>query len=508
MSIEAQTKPDNTPHPAPAKIWRQLAPVAILLFLISFMLLFRLSDYPAPHYDEGAYLKVARNYALNGIYANYSTDRLDYLGPVVSTGPTVILPIALLFKLFGANILLGRIIIVIYTLSFLAALYFMTMHLLGQHMAVLIIIAAIFTPLPIYSSLSRSVMGEIPGLFFVFLGLYLWLLPKRIRWPHLVGAGVCFALAGLTKNQYILSVLPGIGLSFILDWIWYRRYRFFYFVVPGLIAAGLYGAWTYYSLFILGTPARNVAEDLVTLRGLSNAWLFNPAYINTNLDFLVKVSPLFVPSFLYGLLLLLRRGDVREQQWGILFTFLATSTVVYLVSFGEERYAVPVLAIMLLFVARLVQELTDNSGFRRAGLLRLLRGQPFSKSGLATLLIVGMLMTTYARPAYLQIKRVAFDGSNDAYVMGVYLNTHVPSDKVILSWDQELTLTSERTFYFPPFDVDEWQNVPGKTPHMAYIVIGKVTRNAVDFLAYALPDYELVHSEGVYMLYKLKGMNN
>ena len=73
----------------------------IVLGIIAFLMLYRLSEYPILWYDEGSHLHLAKNLALNGIYADYSSEGLRHGGPVVGVGPTIVLPMALVFKIFG-----------------------------------------------------------------------------------------------------------------------------------------------------------------------------------------------------------------------------------------------------------------------------------------------------------------------------------------------------------------------------------------------------------------------
>ncbi|NWG18486.1 MAG: hypothetical protein HXY41_17830, partial [Chloroflexi bacterium] len=92
----------------------RLASLVIVAAVAAFLLLYRLDVYPEPWYDEGSHLHVAKNYALNGIYADYSSEGIRYYGPAVGVGPTVMLPVAALFNLFEVSIPLARLAIVVY----------------------------------------------------------------------------------------------------------------------------------------------------------------------------------------------------------------------------------------------------------------------------------------------------------------------------------------------------------------------------------------------------------
>src|SRR5262249_46373815 len=145
MSSEVQTQNANQGTRVRGQYWPKYILGCLILAYIAFSLFYRLDQYPKPHYDEGAYLKVAKNYAVHGIYADYSEDRLSYLGPVVSVGATLILPIALLYKIFGVSILLGRIVVVAYVCLLLMMLFALTVKLLDRRSATLTVLFALIS---------------------------------------------------------------------------------------------------------------------------------------------------------------------------------------------------------------------------------------------------------------------------------------------------------------------------------------------------------------------------
>ena len=103
-----------------------------LLLLGAFLLVYHLDQYPAPWYDEGSHLHVAKNFALNGVYSDFSSEGNRPFGPAVGVGPTVLLPIALLFKVGGVSIPLARVVIVVYGVLALALLYLVTARLVNR----------------------------------------------------------------------------------------------------------------------------------------------------------------------------------------------------------------------------------------------------------------------------------------------------------------------------------------------------------------------------------------
>jgi 4-amino-4-deoxy-L-arabinose transferase-like glycosyltransferase len=137
--------------------------IAGVILIGAFLLVYQLDRYPAPWYDEGSHLHVAKNFALNGVYADYSSEGNRPFGPAVGVGPTVLLPIALLFKVIGVSIPLARAVIVVYGVLSLSMLYLLTARLLNQRAALIAVMLTLLSPAVDFVFKSRTVLGEVPG---------------------------------------------------------------------------------------------------------------------------------------------------------------------------------------------------------------------------------------------------------------------------------------------------------------------------------------------------------
>src|SRR4051812_46412285 len=108
---------------------------AWLLALIAGMFMLALVNLPyAPRtwFDEGSHLHVPKTLIQHGVYADISSEGYRYYGPTIGIGPTIMLPIALVFQLFGVGLLQGRLVIVAYLLIALGAGYTLARRLHGQ----------------------------------------------------------------------------------------------------------------------------------------------------------------------------------------------------------------------------------------------------------------------------------------------------------------------------------------------------------------------------------------
>src|SRR6476620_1475724 len=98
----------NVATPARASIHRRILILIGLLPILFFLIFYNLGTNPRPWHDEGTYLDLARTLAEDGVYAVRNSDGYQTFGAIQSVGPTVIVPIALSFKLFGTGIIQGR----------------------------------------------------------------------------------------------------------------------------------------------------------------------------------------------------------------------------------------------------------------------------------------------------------------------------------------------------------------------------------------------------------------
>src|SRR5215213_7290546 len=150
---------------------------AWLLALIAGTLLLALTNLPyapATWFDEGSHLHVPKTLIQHGVYADISSEGYRYYGPTIGIGPTIMLPIALVFKLFGVGLEQGRLVIVTYLLVALAAGYALAQRLHGRRVALLavtLLLASRTFSYPGAIEYGRQVLGEIPGVAFLMLGM-------------------------------------------------------------------------------------------------------------------------------------------------------------------------------------------------------------------------------------------------------------------------------------------------------------------------------------------------
>jgi 4-amino-4-deoxy-L-arabinose transferase-like glycosyltransferase len=189
------------------------APVALVGLLVGLLASWHLATYPTPWFDEGSNLETARNLARSGVYG-LVYDRMRVFDPEISTGPTVVGPVALTFTAFGPGLAQGRAVMVVYALLAALGLYCLASRLYGAAVGGLavLVLCAVERASP---AVTRDVVGEMPAVAYLFWAAVLFV-SARTRGGALryLGAGLVFGLAVLTKAQFgvVLPALVGVWL--------------------------------------------------------------------------------------------------------------------------------------------------------------------------------------------------------------------------------------------------------------------------------------------------------
>lgn len=160
-------------------------------------------------FDEAFNLQMPANLAQHGKYSTTYQGGQAF-DPVITTGPTVLLPITLSFAVFGVGIVQARLVIFLFWLTFVL-LFSATAYRLGGWLSMLL--ALIWSQfLPFILDFGLKVMGEIPAMAFLLLGL--WALSKnKAFWGAML-----LSFSVLAKINY-LFVLGPVALFYGLRWL-------------------------------------------------------------------------------------------------------------------------------------------------------------------------------------------------------------------------------------------------------------------------------------------------
>jgi len=189
----------------------------LISWLVSFSL-FRLTESPSVWYDEGAYIQLAKNtveYGITGL--RLSPEGISHISKL-TVGYPLIYPLTAVFKVFGDSVASARNLMVLFTIGLSVVSYALIRRSFGPGPA-LATLALLVTFPPLYGN-GKSVLGEVPGLFFLVLFLLLLNIAfskQGNRWIFFVFSGLFAGLAIATKPAFIVilpAVVVGMAIAF------------------------------------------------------------------------------------------------------------------------------------------------------------------------------------------------------------------------------------------------------------------------------------------------------
>lgn len=490
--------------------------------VIAFLAFYNLTDYPRTWFDEGSHLHVPKALVTMGVYADYSSEGLRHFGPTIGVGPTVMLPIAAVFQFFGIGLMQARLVIVAYLLVTIAVLYRLALTFGDRRfawIATALVVTSQGVSLVYYG---RQVLGEVPGLFFLISGLVIWFAAaERAGYGRLSLIGLLFGLAVVTKNQYLLLMVPTIGIAWIANLVYYRLLPQRFFIVPGIVMGLCYAIWQAYIVIYLG-PA-TAMENLTLLRNATAgaALVFSPELMKQSFGQLFGLNLYLgwlLPALLYAFFLALPR-ERKAQLWGILVIFAAFNLLWYVVaSVGWLRYAFAGLVFGGLFVARLFVDLMGGAERRLPRLGEIWQTPIAGQIGPALQATMGCIL---AAMIALPLAQSAWDtlrpGVNTPLAMARFMDENVPSAAIVETWEPEMGFLTDHKYHYPPSGLLNtavgyiWLDGPPpaaaydfvQTDKPEYVLVGEFARWVELYPTATLADeYKLVTEIGAYALYE------
>lgn len=512
-------------------IWTQWALAAGATLFVLFLFLYNLTDYPKTWFDEGSHLHVPKALVTMGVYADYSSEGLRHYGPTIGVGPTVMLPIAGAFQLFGVGMLQARLVMVLYLAAATALMFLLARHLLGTRAAIVATALLLLMPAVSLVEYGRQVLGEVPGLAFMAGGFLLWFVRwRRARWWELILVGVLLGLSVVTKYQYLLVLGATLLLAWGMNLLWFKLPQRL-FLIPGIVTAAIFGGWQFFTLVYLG-PA-TIGENLASLREFTAgaAAVFSLDLMLRSLGELFSAKSflwMLFPALAYCAWWLLRPQQAasihrtsplapaeKRQQLAILYLLVVINLLWYIVaSVSWLRYAFVGLAFSAIFVALTFSELTVNFSVTR--LWAAARGgqRLTGYGGLALLiLLVAMIVAPGARLSW----RIAAAPPDDSAQMAQVMNVTVPLDALVETWEPQMGFLTDHRYHYPPqllLNRTVRQVWLGETPvsdlydftelSPAYVLIGEFARWVDVYPVERLQasGYELVETLGQFDLYQ------
>jgi 4-amino-4-deoxy-L-arabinose transferase-like glycosyltransferase len=455
--------------------------VATLLLLV-LLGVWHFSAAPPTWYDEGVNLQAARNLARSGQYGlEYEPGKISLFDVQLTTGPTVIVPVSLVFKVWQVGLTQGRVVMLAFVLLAALGLYLVG-RLLYSHAVGLLAVLVLCGMEAAAPSRVRDVVGEIAALAFTFWGLALLCLARGRGATWYMGAGLLLGLAVLSKGQFALLAPAVIG-----TWLVSRlALKPSSFTSVRSLAALLVSmalpiiGWQAYQLLSLG-----LAEFQAHLQGQSAAVsvsagvpFLSATVSNAELLLSARLAVLALIAMLYvGL------REARGLGERLILPGFAVLWLVWFLAFsvGYERYTVPWLTVCSLLVAVLAWDLGRISG-------SVLRGAALA-----------LVLLPVALGVIANLRSLAQPQNSFAREIATIISTDLDPSATTESLEWELDVLTEHPFHHPPPFVP---HVPYSVPRtVRYLVDGPASKAT---LLYVNDKQQFVHiaSAGPYDLYR------
>jgi 4-amino-4-deoxy-L-arabinose transferase-like glycosyltransferase len=417
------------------------------------LVFYNLQYAPRTWHDEGAAMSVARTLVEDGVYAVRASDGYQTFGPIQSVGPTVLLPVALSFRLFGIGLVQGRLVMAFFTLATLATLYAVGLRLFDRPTALLAVALLLGSPAARFLWFGRQVLGEVPALGFFLGGWLAWLQGVRSgrRWLNGL-AGLLIGAAMITKSSYILIGFGTLALLALLDVTYYRQRNLREVVAIGLVALACVAAWWGWQIFYFGMDTFRQNSEAMRRLGSSTTGL-DAHLLFTALKFLLGADAGYF-YFFWGIPALLYAGlwSLRREREGFLLAALLIFTLLWL---GYYLWSVPWLsylfvpgAVSALFVAKLGRDLLGGVGVPRPLLWSEVRqGRP-GKAVLSLMALLGLGLMIGA-PLLAVVRVHVWARDEGPQRVAAFLSETVHDGAVIETWERELAILTDHTYHFP-----------------------------------------------------------
>jgi len=291
-------------------------------------------------FDGGLNAQAARMLAEHGRYATYYNGYRDF-DLHVTTGPTVILPTALVFKLAGVTIITAQLPNLLYfILLFILASHFAFRHagLVGAFLSILLLLAT-----PGLLDKGFRLYGELPAVVFFLAGLLLLdRLPTEAHSSAAFVAGACFGLSFLTKFIMLIPLVPvPLVLVFGRNSSPRNRLRTFLPLAAGFTIPVMLFEWE--KLMILTPPTYRQWWRAFTGRAVSQGL---PGFMGD--------TPGILPKLLHHFSLLMDKTNTPMISLGV-FLLLPLAVFVSMNWFSRNRKSTPSPSIWILACAAFVQ---------------------------------------------------------------------------------------------------------------------------------------------------------
>lgn len=334
----------------------------LIFFAASFFSSYKLTESPAVWYDEGFYEQAAMNVAQRGIWGiQTSPESFASLGTVTAGFP-LIGPVALAYKIFGIGVLQARAVMVIFILGLIATVFLFAKREYGYYAA--LGSAALLTSYSALYGNGKTVLGEVPGLFYFVCFLLFsnkWF--RTGKKSDALFAGILFGLAISSKLSFLLAGLPMLIVTFL---VFYKKF------IAQKRASVLFMIGVLFPMLIWFVTQFDGTDTVTSFIETTFQHYEGPSGGVLLLQNMVKLFTEISPFYLFisctiWMISLVHRTYVRinisvGEFQALVFTIFNIG--IYLLSPGWYRYFFPAQVVILIFLPMAIKYLFDLCGSR------------------------------------------------------------------------------------------------------------------------------------------------
>ena len=343
----------------------------LLITLSASASFYSLTGKPPVWFDEGIFLHTGRVLADEGRFGVQLTPGQFTDASVVTVGYPLLAPLSVVIKIFGASILSARLLMIFFIFGFVLCFFLLAKKMYSTSIA----LASTFLLVsfaPLYG-VGKSVIGEVPGLFYLTSGLLFLhsieteaaaLRPGK-RYIYALLAGFGFGLAASTKPVFLV-ITGAVAIALALRFRFWRRH----------LRELLIGAAGFMLTLItwMGTQFGGSFNPLRLLTFYANPYLVGSDtvvnFIQTNLlRFFTESTPahFFLLSLAF-LAFLSVKARAKEKIYSgeiIAAAFVVLIFLAYLRTPGWYRYFFPAHALLFLFLPAALARIAELTSLRR-----------------------------------------------------------------------------------------------------------------------------------------------
>ena len=426
----------------------------LLVVLVTFSLLnIYLSPFGGFHV-EGIDLQPPKNLARHGIYGTLSVEGFEKYTYRISAGPGILLPNALVFKIFGINVYNSRLLYVLFIIAAAITFYVLARDMYGRKVALLALFFVIF------SSFLVGIMGAdayTPAIVYLLLGALFWF--KSIETnknTYLYLCGFFWGLSFQTQWLFLFAIFAAIATCIVL-YLSKNGLRSKYYLIPSLMVILVSLAWTLFRILNVGLRAEVVHLQQFWVEhghravgsGAEEGIVSSLFAIARPITTLVQIDLwgqlqffLIIPAIIYAFILIGKSKWTDYRSIFILSFVLIWFSWFFFFNYDLVRtHLQTVLFMSQLFVAKLLYDLWQYSSTSNEGFLYLTKNKETESTTMSYLLKVILICIVLGKILFPFFTKTA-----DVYKynmtltqpykeMRQYIKNNTESDAVFSGWD-------------------------------------------------------------------------